>query len=261
MAANPTAPTPIPALDTAGGLIEPATTVNQQQSNFAKLWNYLAYLLGGSGTRTEAFNTISAGGGTVGAALNVNGTISAAGGIGSNEYVFAPTVIGQQSLQAGPHANAGVAIYHREDFGVYWLFYGASGALRCWFSGTGDRWSVDTLGNFRATGDVSCNSDERLKTNITTIAADVARKALLASRGVSYKRIDSGKPGSGVIGQEAREVVPELVSENEDGILAVNYQGYVPYLIEGYHAHDDEIVALRKEVQELRDALTSGRLQ
>ena len=40
-----------------------------------------------------------------------------------------------------------------------------------------------------------------------------------------------GKQKIGVLAQEIQEVFPELVSEDDNEMLAVNYQGLVPVLI------------------------------
>ena len=58
-------------------------------------------------------------------------------------------------------------------------------------------------------------------------------------RPVSY--IKDGRRGIGFIAQEVREVYPELVREDEDGMLSLNYNGL--------------IAVLYAEVQELRKAL------
>ena len=51
-------------------------------------------------------------------------------------------------------------------------------------------------------------------------------------RGVRYQRLDTGAAGIGVIAQELREVAPELVAENDDGLLSVAYGNLVGVLIE-----------------------------
>jgi hypothetical protein len=58
-------------------------------------------------------------------------------------------------------------------------------------------------------------------------------------RPISY--IKDGRRGIGFIAQEVREVYPELVREDEDGMLSLNYNGLV--------------AVLYAEVQELRQAL------
>jgi hypothetical protein len=47
-----------------------------------------------------------------------------------------------------------------------------------------------------------------------------------------------GKQKIGVLAQEIQEVFPELVSEDDNEMLAVNYQGLVPVLINALKEQD-----------------------
>lgn len=87
---------------------------------------------------------------------------------------------------------------------------------------------LDASGNFTASGNVTAYSDARLKTNVSTI--DGALALVEKMRGVRYDRIDSGKAGIGVIAQEMKEVVPEVVLEGDN--LSVAYGNLVGVLIE-----------------------------
>jgi hypothetical protein len=97
--------------------------------------------------------------------------------------------------------------------------------------GTGgvDRATIDTSGNFTATGDITAFSDFRLKTNIETITNALEKVSKM--RGVMYTRIDNGDKGSGVIAQEIQEVLPEIVLDNGE-YLSVAYGNIVGVLIE-----------------------------
>jgi hypothetical protein len=99
------------------------------------------------------------------------------------------------------------------------------------FLGTSGGWisRTDNSGNFVATGNVTAYSDAKLKENVKTIqnAVDLVNQM----RGVYYDRIDTGEAGVGVIAQEIRDIVPEVVKEN-DGTLSVAYGNLVGVLIE-----------------------------
>lgn len=59
------------------------------------------------------------------------------------------------------------------------------------------------------------------------------RIVLLKSlRGVTFKRIENGHRGIGVIAQELATVVPEAVQADDDGLLSVAYGNLVGVLIE-----------------------------
>jgi hypothetical protein len=62
-------------------------------------------------------------------------------------------------------------------------------------------------------------------------------------RGVYYDRIDTGEAGVGVIAQELRDVIPEVVKEN-DGTLSVAYGNLVGVLIEAIKELSTKVAAL-----------------
>jgi len=80
--------------------------------------------------------------------------------------------------------------------------------------------------------DVTAFSDERLKSNITTIPDALSKVSEM--RGVHYVRNETGKDSSGVVAQELQKIAPELVltADDEMGTLSVNYGNITGYLIE-----------------------------
>ena len=62
-----------------------------------------------------------------------------------------------------------------------------------------------------------------------------------------------GKQKIGVLAQEIKEVFPELVTEDDNEMLAVNYQGLVPVLINALKEQQSEIDTYRDEVSELKE--------
>jgi len=93
--------------------------------------------------------------------------------------------------------------------------------------------------------DVTAFSDERLKSNITTIPDALSK--VTEMRGVHYVRDATGKDSTGVIAQELQKIAPELVltAEDEMGTLSVNYGNITGYLIEA-------IKELKAEIEELK---------
>lgn len=84
-------------------------------------------------------------------------------------------------------------------------------------------------GTFVATGDIAAYSDRKHKRDIFTIRD--ALTMVERMRGVRYVRRDTGKASVGVIAQEVRDVVPEIVGEGDDG-LYVDYGKIGALLIE-----------------------------
>ena len=78
-------------------------------------------------------------------------------------------------------------------------------------------------GNFTATGNVTANSDERLKTNWRSLSEDFVQQLAGVKSGV-FDRIDmEGLTQAGVSAQSLQAVLPHVVSKGLDGILSVNY--------------------------------------
>jgi hypothetical protein len=122
------------------------------------------------------------------------------------------------------------AVYMGEDSGA--KVYAGDGSF------TGDM----TIG-----GDVVVSSDARLKSNIVSLGSTLSR--LLLIDGKSYEM--KGKQKIGVLAQEIKEVFPELVTEDDNEMLAVNYQGLVPVLINALKEQDDKISRLENLVEKL----------
>jgi len=103
-------------------------------------------------------------------------------------------------------------------------------------------------GNVVATGDVTAYSDARVKKNVNTI--ENALEKTMKLRGVSYFRTDTDidKKKIGVIAQEIRDVLPEVVLEDEKGSLSVSYGNMVGLLIEAVKEQQKQIDELKKQV-------------
>ena len=80
-------------------------------------------------------------------------------------------------------------------------------------------------------GDLTINSDERLKDNIQPLGSTLNKLHQIEAKTYSFKKDEEHTPKIGVLAQEVQAVFPELVTEGADGILSVNYQGLVPVLI------------------------------
>ena len=98
-------------------------------------------------------------------------------------------------------------------------------------------------------GDVVVSSDARLKANIASLGSTIAK--LLLIDGKSYTMKKDGKQKIGVLAQDVQKVFPELVSKDDNEMLAVNYQGLVPVLINALKEQDDKISRLENLVQQL----------
>ena len=98
-------------------------------------------------------------------------------------------------------------------------------------------------------GDVVVSSDARLKSNIVSLGSTLSR--LLLIDGKSYEM--KGKQKIGVLAQDIKEVFPELVTEDSNEMLAVNYQGLVPVLINALKEQESKFEKQQAEIDELKE--------
>jgi hypothetical protein len=100
-------------------------------------------------------------------------------------------------------------------------------------------------------GDVVISSDARLKSNIVSLGSTLSK--LLLIDGKSYEM--KGKQKIGVLAQEIKEVFPELVTEDENENLAVNYQGLVPVLINALKEQENKVQEQEERIKRLEKLL------
>jgi len=89
---------------------------------------------------------------------------------------------------------------------------------------------LHVIGKILASDNITAYSDARIKKNILTI--ENALEKVKKLRGVSYTRIDNEETNIGVIAQEVREVIPEVVSGSEETQYSIAYGNMVGLLIE-----------------------------
>jgi hypothetical protein len=104
-------------------------------------------------------------------------------------------------------------------------------------------------GAFTATGDITAFSDARVKENVETIPN--ALEKVTALRGVNFNKIGEEKRSTGIIAQEVKEVLPEVIHENEDGMLSVAYGNITGVLIEAIKEQQKQIEELKAQLDGL----------
>lgn len=111
--------------------------------------------------------------------------------------------------------------------------------------------SQDDSGNMTVTGNITMNSDERLKTGWETIHGDFVERLASVKCG-TYERVDigDGKRHVGVGAQSLQQVLPEAVLEGAQGLLSVAYgNAALVAVIE----LSREVLRLRGELREVRN--------
>lgn len=168
------------------------------------------------------------------------------------------------------------------------VFAGVCGALRngdiVFYAGNGQPERMRLVGNsgnvgigtgtpsykLEVAGSVAASSfvqvsDARLKENVKPVRD--ALEKVLALKGVTFDwrhedypqmNFDEG-PQLGLIAQEVESVLPEAVSESQNGTLAIAYGNVIPILIEAIKEQQVLIEAQKKSLAELEDRLTALR--
>ena len=119
------------------------------------------------------------------------------------------------------------------------------------FTGVGTAASTDDL---RITTDgtlTMSTSDSRMKQDIETLSNALTQ--VLQMRGVSFKWKDDVDAGTqfGLIAQEVKEVVPQLVFER-NGVYGINYSEMVGFFVEAIKGQQEVIIDLQKQIDEIK---------
>lgn len=149
-------------------------------------------------------------------------------------------------------ASTGVGVYGASSTSVPTSW--TNGNYAGYFSG-----DVKVTGTLTAT--TSTTSDLRLKENVTNLNNNLAIDILSQLRPVSftfkrdstifYTSKDSSRIHYGLIAQEVRTILPDLVSEDGAGYLSVNYTELIPFLLQAINAQQKQIEALSEEINML----------
>jgi hypothetical protein len=118
-------------------------------------------------------------------------------------------------------------------------------------------YALDVTGEIRATGDIIAYSDMRMKKDVQTLESALDKVSKL--RGVSYRMKNSDKDDLkiGVIAQEVQQVIPEVVSEDDNGNLSVAYGNMVGLLIEAVKELSTQNKEQQGEIDSLKRQLAS----
>ena len=104
----------------------------------------------------------------------------------------------------------------------------------------------------QCTGNIACNSDRQLKTNILPLENSLDKVKNLKGVTFNWKDDAAEKTNIGFIAQEVEEVIPELVSTNNDGIKSVSYTQMVSVLTEAMKTQQTMIENQQKMIESLQ---------
>ena len=106
---------------------------------------------------------------------------------------------------------------------------------------------VNYDGSATLSGELTVDSDARLKANITSLGNTLSKLLLLDGKSYTLKS-DESVEKIGLLAQEIQRIFPELVKQSGDdeGTLSVNYQGLIPILINAIKEQQEQIKDLKK---------------
>ena len=110
-------------------------------------------------------------------------------------------------------------------------------------------------GSLTVAGDIILSSDARLKSNIVTLGPTLISLMQLDAKRYTMKADKEQKQKIGLLAQEVQKVFPELVSEDKNGMLAVNYQALVPVLINALKEQEEQFQNQEASLIELEDII------
>jgi len=121
-------------------------------------------------------------------------------------------------------------------------------------SNKSDAFKVMFDGTTTIAGDLTINSDARLKANITSLGGTLAKLLKIDGKSYTMKKDQSEKQKIGLLAQDIQKVFPELVLESQ-GIKSVNYQGLVPVLINALKEQDRKMKEQDRKMREQEERL------
>lgn len=110
-------------------------------------------------------------------------------------------------------------------------------------------YNLEVSGSIRASDALLSNSDERLKENIYPIDNALSRVGQIEGVYFNWKNKEGKQVG--VIAQQVQKVLPEVVSEDKDSYLSVDYSKIVPLLIEAINEQNSIIMDLEERILKL----------
>ena len=206
----------------------------------------------GKNTTSSAEQSIAAGYGSI-----AEGNRSTALGLYSKASGTSSTAMGLHTVSESPSSLV-IGTWNELNSGdeqtLFVIGNGGWDATRENYLGTEESRSnalkVLVDGTTTIAGDLSINSDARLKANIVSLGATLSKLLQIDGKSYTMKKDKSEKQKIGLLAQDIEKVFPELVSES-NGIKSVNYQGLVPVLINALKEQQSEIDELKTMLKKL----------
>ena len=107
-------------------------------------------------------------------------------------------------------------------------------------------------GSATLSGELTIESDARLKSNIISLGSTLAKLLLIDGKSYTMKK-NEAESKIGLLAQDVQKAFPELVktANDSDKTLSVNYQGIIPVLINAIKEQQKQIKELKNKIKSL----------
>ena len=121
-------------------------------------------------------------------------------------------------------------------------------------------YKLHVYGRIKTSG-ITESSDERLKENINDLTESLEK--VLQLRGVTYNWKDKNDYSSatqiGLIAQEVKNIIPELVDQDQEGFYSVQYSHLVPLLVEAIKELNSLLDQTQQNVHKLEGKVADNK--
>ena len=155
---------------------------------------------------------------------------------------YGSLVIGQYNLSGSSVTNSDTSFSIENT--AFVIGNGADG------NNKSDAFKVMFNGDATLAGNLSVNSDARLKANVVSLGSTLAKVLQIDGKLYTMKKDENKKQKIGLLAQDIEKVFPELVSES-NGIKSVNYQGLVPVLINALKEQESKYIEQEQRLEKL----------
>ena len=188
------------------------------------------------------------------AATSINGSCINSGTVNANRIPASVKLAAGKSLSNNSTQRDRVAYIASDgvmEIGKYIDFHDTDGSgdynVRLTSSGT----NLTLTGTFKATDDIVAfsSSDKRLKDNLTCITD--SNNIINGLNNYCFDWNDKSEregPGIGVIAQDVQKVLPNAVCERDNGDLAVDYNQFIPVLLQRVKELSAEVEDLKAKI-------------
>jgi hypothetical protein len=203
------------------------------------------------------------------ASITTNGVnLTTSGSVQSNYLIGTKQVTSQVfSTTPGGRGSDGAFWQDVGNTGTKYFIWQGAGASSAYWDSThlftvnpnGVPMLAVTSAGLSSRGDITAyaSSDLRLKTNIKSINNALIKVNSLNGITFNWNDLAEGKDTElrevGIIAQEVNEILPEVVTERDNGYLAVKYEKMVPLLIEAIKELSAKVDSLTEEINKLKN--------